>query len=66
MVTPIRILGFALVVAAVIAVCLLWMPGAMAIGGITLIAVGLDGLRPRGTQLARIDQTLSVDLSRRW
>jgi len=62
---PIRILAVALVVGAVVAVCLLSMTGALAIAALTLIAVGLDDLHLRGTQAARIDQTLSVDLSRR-
>lgn len=65
--TPVRILGVALVVAAVVALCLLSMTGAMVIGGLTMVAVGLDGLRSRDRRTTPIDQSfLSVDLSRRY
>jgi hypothetical protein len=65
--TPVRILGVALVVAAIVALCLMSMTGAMVIGGVTMVAVGLDGLRMRGTRTTPMDQRLlSVDLSRRY
>ena len=61
--TP-RILGLALAIACVAALCLLSTVTASVVAGITLIAVGIDGLRSR-PRPATDRRSLLIDLTTR-
>ena len=61
--TP-RILGLALAIACVAALCLLSTVTASVVAGVTLIAVGLDGLRSR-PRPSSDRRSLLIDLTTR-
>jgi hypothetical protein len=64
MVTPIRLLGFALVIGLIAALCLLSAAGATVVAIATVVAVAVDTLRHRTPRSATQDR-LRIDLSNR-
>ena len=65
MITPIRILGLALVIGLIAALCLLSAATATVVGGVTVAAVAIDALRHQPPQAPTTERTITVDLSSR-